>query len=250
MLAKNRILSALSIIAIILIIGLYTNKTSDSTIETVSAAISIETQDVTASTNGTLSEFKVEQYEKVTPGDTIAIISQKIVSKCKNSTQLDNTSNAAKDYENAAIMYKDGIISQEQYDSSLEKYKKQKNIKKNCSDKIITQSKDVKTTISGKIEFADIEIGDTVNENTVVAKIQTGTPTIIAYISPKYKKQIKAGDLAEINIIKYPEKHFTGKITSIDKIDIYGQAISLSINENVSDLNLKNKDSVVVKINK
>lgn len=216
------------------------------TIETVSAKISIQTEKITANTSGTLKSIEVEPYQIVKEGDIIATVTQNLEANCQPPANK-NDKKAAENYEDAAIMYKDGVISQEQYDASLKKYRQYKSAK-NCINPI-EMTKNVYSLASGKIELNDnISLGNEIFDDTIIASVQQGTPKIIAYFSPKNKRQLKIGRKADITIIKYPEMKFTGTITARDKIDMYGLAIQVEINEDISNLNLKNEDAAIVNI--
>ena len=45
---------------------------------------------------------------------------------------------------------------------------------------------------------------------------------------------------------EHPEKAFEGTVSSIDKIDINGQGITLEVTQDTSDLNIKNGDAAIV----
>lgn len=246
MLAKKFIL--LIIVVGLVVGGFFAASTFTSkSIETVSAKIVIDTEEVSANTTGILKTITVEPYQLVKEGDIIATISQTEHLNCK-PPKNKNDKKAAENYENAAIMYKDGIITKEQYDASLKEYRQYKQAK-TCIGDTIEKFQNVYALTSGKIELNDqLNIGDKVYADTIIAYTQKSTPKVIAYFSPKEKRQLKIGRKAELSIIKYPEKVFTGTISAKDKIDLYGLAVKLDINEDVSSLNLKNGDAVIVKI--
>ena len=53
---------------------------------------------------------------------------------------------------------------------------------------------------------------------------------------------------AEITIVKYPEKLFTGVVRNTDAVDIMGRLIILDIAEDLNDINIQSGDAAVVKI--
>lgn len=245
MLAKKIILSVL--IIALAAGGYFAARTFTArNIETVSAKIIIDTENITANTSGTLKSINVQPYQTVKEGDIIATVSKISPAYC-HPPKNKNDKKAAQTYENAAIMYKDGIITKEQYDASLKEYRQYKN-----AQVCVKQSETVNNVyslFSGKIELDDnISVGEEVQENTVIAAVQKDSPKILAYFSPKDKRYLKIGQQAEITIIKYPEMAFTGTLSAKDKIDIYGLAIKININEDVSNLNIKNGDAAIVKI--
>jgi len=219
-------------------------------LETVSASINMDTENIFANFNGKIKEFNYKDYDNVKIGDIIATIEVVQTEEfCKNKTVAENKQKqAVAEYENAAIMYKDGVITQEEYDASLDKLRKTQS-QKVCTGEA-THTENIYAVKAGKIYYANYNVGDTTQSEDVIATIATGQPQIYAYFSPKQAKNIKSGMVGEISIIKYPEKQFTGIVKSVSTGDIMGNLVILDINEEVDDLNLRNGDAAVVRISK
>ncbi|MEE3348836.1 MAG: HlyD family efflux transporter periplasmic adaptor subunit [Candidatus Gastranaerophilaceae bacterium] len=236
----------LTLISIILISGiaflLYKRADLNKEIETFSANVINDNEIITAGDNGTVLSLKYKNLEKVKVGDIIAEldISSTPKSNCVNEKE------ASDEYKDAAIMYKDGVISKEEYDKSLNEYKEEtKNTAKNCGQKSQV-IKSIYANADGVISYSDIKEGDSVKFDTEIGTVNQENANIKAYFSPKYKHRIKEGDKAKITIVKYPEKVFEGKVSSIDKIDINGQGITLKVTQDTSDLLIKNGDAAIV----
>ena len=82
----------------------------------------------------------------------------------------------------------------------------------------------------------------------LIATIKPVERRIKAYFSPKHAKKIETGMQAQIILIKYPEKQFTGVIESVEKIDVNGIPVIIKINEDVSSLNVNDNDNTIVRI--
>lgn len=219
-------------------------------IETLSSTVFFETESVAAGSSGTFKNFVVEDYQTVKAGDEIAEIEVEAVNaKCLDKKASERKhEKAVADYENAAIMYKDGVITQEQYDASLEKFKEAQ-AQSACGTEI-KQIEKIYALNDGKVFLGEFNEGDEVHNDSVLAEIGTSAPVVHAYFSPKIAKRIKPEAKAQISIVKYPEKQFTGTVKSLGAPEVMGTLVVISINEDVSDLRIKNGDSVVVKINR
>lgn len=232
----------LAIIGLILICSvafiLYKRADLNKEIETVSATVTNDNEVITAGENGIIYSVKYKNFEKVKEGDIIAEIDISSAPKSKCAVEKE----ASDEYKDAAIMYKDGVISKEEYDKSLSEYKEEA---KDCGSNAQV-IKSVYANADGVIAYSDIKEGDNVKSDTEIGIINQENALIKAYFSPKYKHRIKEGDKAKITIIKYPEKAFEGTVSSIDKIDINGQGITLEVTQDTSDLNIKNGDAAIV----
>ena len=242
------------LVVIILSAGIYGYNyyNSHKDIETMVAAIQIDFEEIISEHDGIIKELNFKTSDKIKEGDIIGTISKSDDnSDCPDKSQMTKEQKqAAAKYENAAIMYKDGIITKEEYDKSLAEYRySSKNIQsQNCKEK--EEIYKIYSPKSGKLFLSDsVAEGSKISENQTIGKVaDIKNLTVKAYFSPKYKKIIKDGDNAEIKIVKYPEKTFSGEVVTKDKIDIFGQSVILKINESVDNLNLENEDAVIVKI--
>ena len=247
MVSKRIIVSFAGIVVVGLALILY-SILSNKDLETVSANVNIQTEQIAANFNGKIKELQFNTYDTVKTGDIIATIEVvQTEGECKNRTaQQTKQKQAVAEYENAAIMYKDGVITQAQYDASLDKLRKTQD-QMVCSGDA-KHSENLYAFNAGKIFYGEYKIGDEVQQDDIIAEISSGKPQIYAYFSPRKAKKIKLDMPAQITIVKYPEKKFTGLVKNIDKVDIMGQLIILDINEDIADLNIQNGDAAIVKI--
>ena len=212
-------------------------------IETMSAKVDMELEDVEADHDGTISSIKIQSFSNVKIGDVIAEIS-KNPSKTNCTTEAESKK-VTDDYKDSVLMYKDGIITKDEYDASLKKYKSEKS--NLCSSK--TELVPVYAEQDGIFILDDeYKTGSAVNEESILGVIRPEKVIIKAYFSPKDAKRIKAGKNAQVSIIKYPEKQFTGVVKSIGNIDINGREVLIEIIDDTSDLNIAGDDAATVKI--
>ena len=239
--------SIISAIGLVLIAFAYFHPKA---IETVSASVSVPSEQIFAPADGILKSINVEDYADVKVGDVIAQIEVTLAAaKCQDKKTSETIQQkAVKDYENAAIMYKDGIITQEQYDKSLENLRAVQ-AKKPCSAEA-KQTENILALKNGKAVIGSYKVGDSISEGDLVAEVYTDKPQIHAYFSPKQVKNLPVGADSEISIIKYPEKHLTGVVKALDTVDIMGRLVVIDINGDTSDMILKNGDAATVKIKK
>ncbi len=247
---KKIIFSVIGLLVILeLLFAVYKHIELNKEIETVSASVINENEEIIAADNGIIKELKFKNFDKVQEGDIIAEIdiTNQPETNCINQEEISSADQkAVKEYENAAIMYKDGVISKEEYDNSLKQYKTEtanNNAKCKPANEII---KSIHANANGVILYADLKEGDTVKYDSSIGIVNPENAAVKAYFSPKYKNRIKVGDKAKISIVKYPEKIYSGEVVSKDKIDINGQAIIVRVNEDTKDLNIKNGDGAIV----
>jgi len=217
-------------------------KESHREIETMSAKIEMELEDVNADSEGTIKEIKVKSHSSVKLGDIIAEISKRPTKNCADDKAYKKASDT---YKDSALMYKDGIITKDEYDASLKKYKSEKS--NLCSSKV--EVVPVYAEHDGVfIKDDDYNSGSTVHEESIIGVIRPEKIIVKAYFSPKDTKRIKVGQNAQVTIIKYPEKQLAATVASIDKIDINGQGVTLEITDNTANLNVAGDDAAIVKL--
>ena len=222
------------------------NKAQNKEIETASATLVIDAVNILSPFDGKISKITAHTGDNIKIGDIIAEISEHSNSKkcSRSNTVLNGKKQADKEYTDAAISYKDGVISKEEYDKELAENKNTKKKYEACD------SKDMKYIHAPQDGIVDIKLseGNEVSKDAVVAVLKEHKEYVRAYISPKYKKRVKPGRKATISIVKYPEKTYSGEVTDIGSININGLPINISINETISDLNLSDGDYVIVKL--
>jgi len=245
----NRKTVSLILILAIIFGGIITfNFSHPKSIETLSAFVISDSVSVQSQDSGKIKILPVTQSQKVEKGDVIVEIETSepvTVSAKSNAKELES---AQKEYENAAIMYKDGIISQEEYDNSLTKLKQVQ--EKSNTKKVVMTPKITKiySPIDGVVVLNNIKEGDNVAKETILAKVNSSYKEINAYFPASNTNAIKSGNSVDIMIIKYPEKTFTGKIKEVLPVNAKGVPVKIIFDQDTSALDVQNGASAIVKI--
>ena len=143
------------------------NKKKPETIETLNALINSESVSVQSPAVGKIKLVAVEQDQKVKKGQVLAEIVTEVPVQ-QNVKTIDKTSSpvqkSASEYENAAMMYKDGVITQEEYDKRLNTLNTPKNEKVKTQSKTVLTSKVTKiyAPIDGMVILNNFKTGDKV----------------------------------------------------------------------------------------
>lgn len=175
---------------------------------------------------GTVKSVLVKKDDAVKKGQVLAEILiastadsslQKSDSSAVLKTKLDE---AEQNHTNAALMYKDGVISQHEYDKSLEKLvaarKLYKNSKAQSSIKPTPIIKKIYSPVDGVVEIDYVKKGDDISKGKNLFLIDTDELKIMAYFETKYKKSLKTGSKVVIANDKYGDKTFDGEIEFVN----------------------------------
>lgn len=232
------------------------NRSRPVSVETLNAHVIADTEDVTVGNLGKISNILISQYQDVKKGQVIAEVTvpspvQK--KQVKSKLQPADKKQIEKDYEDAALMYKEGVISQDEYDKSIENIEakqatddKEKDVAETKADRVIK----VYAPMDGKIVWGNLKVGDTVSKDVVIAKVNSSYKEVLAHFATAYSDNISIGDKAHIKLIKYPEKQFSGVVNSIGQPDKKGLPITIIFEGETSDIDIINGDSAIVKLEK
>ncbi len=219
-------------------------------VETLSAYISSDSVSIQADNSGKIKSLSVKQDEKVQKGQVIAEIetSKSVVKSVDPSSQTHKPTE--QEYENVAIMYKDGVISQEEYDKHLANLKKAETQSEKPVSQVVYTSHITKiyAPIDGTIVLNNLKEGDSITKEAILAKVNSSHKEVKAYFPVSTEKEIQTGREVNITVIKYPEKTFTGKINIVSEAESKGIPVTITFDEDTSNLDFQNGDSVIVKI--
>lgn len=230
---KVIVISSLLIIAAILAggVGFWTYNTSF--VYTNDAVIEPDFVPVEASTSGKIKNIFVKPDQNVIRGQVIAeievvenvVITQPADGVKAVSVQKEKLNDAEENYKHFAMMYKDGVIPQEEYDHSLNQLTKaQEDYEKavEASSSVSNSAKTiVKTNIStskvyapkdGVVSLSYLNKGETAMKDKPVVLLDSNRPKVTAYFNPKFAGDLKVGKEVNIRIKQYPSKKFTGVI--------------------------------------
>lgn len=191
---------------------------------------------VSTSFEGIVKEVFVKPNENISSGQVIAEIEveqpaakQIVVDNNKLELTKKNLDEAEKNYTNFAMMYKDGVISQKEYDESLEKlvaarenYKKEVANKHQASaPKANAMTRKVHSPEDGVVSVNYVKKGETVNVHKPILLADFKTPNLIAYFDPKFKDELSVGKKVIVKSSQYRGKSFEGVIESVsDKSNV------------------------------
>ena len=142
------------------------------------------------------------------------------------------------------------IISQEQYDNYIKNLKENQKQAEQPVNKIVYTSEVTKiyAPIDGTIVLNNLKTGDTIAKETILAKVNSSHKEINAYFSASDEDKIVTGKDVNITVIKYPKKTFSGKINSVSKPENKGIPVKITFDQDTSNFDFQNGDSVIVKI--
>lgn len=244
------------IVLLLLVLGGFVayNKKKPETVETLNALINSESVSVQSPVVGKIKLIAVAQSQNVKKGQVLAeVVTEVPVQQSVRTiekTDVSPVKKSSSEYENAAMMYKDGVITQEEYDKRLQALNSPK------SETAKTQSKQVLTSkitkiyapIDGTVILNNFKVGDKVSKDTILAKVNSLHKDVTATFPATFKEKIVTDSVVTITVIKYPEKIFTGKIVEVLEPDIKGIPVKINFDDDVNGLDFQNGDSVIVKL--
>jgi len=214
-------------------------------IETLNAVIKSDSVAVKANSAGTI-KLITNPTQKVKKGQLIAEIEtiRQIPAASATTKSKEDVEEA---YEKAALMYKDGILSQEEYDKKVKTIKKDETVQTNPTKQKIEITK-ILAPIDGNIKITDINSGDSIKKDELIAKVYSSDKEIKAYFPVSAQKALKTRKDVSINVIKYPELNLSGKIQEVNSPEPNGLPVRIIFDKEVSNLNLQDGDSAIVKL--
>lgn len=233
------------------------------TISSNNAVIAPQEITVKSDENGKLTEIFVKPDEPVTSGQAVAEI--QISKQNSNSDEINQKLEVSKqkltDAENSytkyALMYKDGVVSQEEYDKSLktlevakEDYAKARSsYSSEAKQGLVT--KKIYAPQNGTVSINYIKQGENTTKNAPILLIETTTPKITAHFDKKFQNYLQEGAEVSINIPEYEGKTFSGVIENItDENNTNSSVVVIRFKEDVSKYDFHKNNSVSVTLKK
>ena len=227
---KKKIFILTSVVIIVIALGccgaFWAFKTN--AVITNDAVIEPEQIAINATDNGKIKDIFVKPDEEVESGQLVAEIEIKKtisqpVAKTKDTVEVSQKKleDAEENHTNFAMMYKDGVISQQEYDKSLEQLEDAKKavaeaktpVKQKSVVSVVT--KKVYAPKDGTIALSYVTKGETATKDKPLLLLDTENPKIIAYFNPKFQENLKVGNDVQITCEKYKGKTFEGVIEAI-----------------------------------
>lgn len=225
--------SLLTITAIIGASGIYAYNSSF--VSSNDAVIEPDFIAVDAENSGKVKNIFVKPEQNVTRGQVLAeieVVENVVVpAKVKSGSDVNATkaklNDAEENYKHFAIMYKDGVIAQEEYDRSLNQLTKAQDDYEKALQTSVTVQKQksvVKTNVTtskvyapkdGVVSLSYLNKGETAVKDKPIVLLDSNKPKVTAYFNPKYANELKIGQEVDIHMKKYPAKRFTGVINAV-----------------------------------
>lgn len=277
---KNVILISLTAAVLLTVFGVFLYNSSY--VSTKDAMVEPDFIAVEAESSGKIKDVLVKPNEKVTRGQLLAEIevTEKLGSSEEKQSQTDTALNmktsktklneAEENYKRFALMYKDGVIAQEEYDRSLKQLtdaqKEYENALKASENSSKTSKAVVKTNITtskvyapkdGVVSLSYVNKGEPAVKDKPVVLLNSNNPKVTAYFNPKYAEFLKKGQEVNICLKKYPLKNFTGVIDSVGsepEMDSAKQSLVIPVQiifkDDLNGYMIKQGQSVQVKLKK
>ncbi len=177
--------------------------------------------------SGKVMSLNVNEGQTVKKDDIIAVVdvpeidAQLSASQARENAAKANSENAQTDFERAAKLYKDGMTSDQQYDSSrtMANNSKQNFLEAKAQKESIEIQKDnatIKAPISGTILVKAVEAGELVSYgSTIVTMADIKQLELKVYVNETEVGKINLGDTVLINIDSFPGEKFKGNVSYI-----------------------------------
>lgn len=187
---------------------------------------------INVETTGILKDLYVTSQQNVEKGQLVAEVEipAKVNTQAKALAKPDVSSAKAKlaaaedAYKQSALMYKDGVISQEDYDKSLDNLTSAQKAYKNAAYKANSAAEEqtkaknavsvqkVYAPLDGVVNLNNLNKGDETNPHKPIILLATNTPKVTAYVNEKTAAKLKINQEVEIKVKIFKEKSFTGII--------------------------------------
>lgn len=233
---KKSFITGFSILILVILTGagIYFNKMNNP--KTYSAIIYPEAESyVKAMAEGNVKEVLVKPNEQVYKGQVLAVMEAESKESVKpiaepqkiNLTQMKSKLDKAEEnYKNAAIMYKDGVITQDDYDERLTTLKDAQSAYKTAVYKSKTNpvqqvkkqplSMKVFSPMDGVVNSTFVKSGDLVKSGDNMMLLSMKNKKVTAYVDKEASLKIKTGQGVLISVPGYEPKKFNGVVERVD----------------------------------
>lgn len=233
---KKSFITGFSILILVILTGagIYFNKMNNQ--KTYSAIIYPEAESyVKAMAEGNVKEVLVKPNEQVSKGQVLAVMEAESKESVKpvaepqkiNLTQMKSKLDKAEEnYKNAALMYKDGVITQDDYDERLTTLKDAQSAyktavyksKANPVQQVKKQPVSMKvfSPMDGVVNSTFVKSGDLVKSGDNMMLLSMKNKKVTAYVDKEASLKIKTGQGVLISVPGYEPKKFNGVVERVD----------------------------------
>lgn len=233
---KKSFITGFSILILVILTGagIYFNKMNNP--KSYSAIIYSEAESyVKAMAEGNVKEVLVKPNEQVSKGQVLAVMEAESKENVKpvaepqkiNLTQMkSNLDKAEENYKNAALMYKDGVITQDDYDERLTTLKDAQSAyktavyksKANPVQQVKKQPVSMKvfSPMDGVVNSTFVKSGDLVKSGDNMMLLSMKNKKVTAYVDKEASLKIKSGQSVLISVPGFEPKKFNGVVERVD----------------------------------
>lgn len=233
---KKSFITGFSILILVILTGagIYFNKMNNP--KSYSAIIYPEAESyVKAMAEGNVKEVLVKPNEQVSKGQVLAVMEAESKETVKpvaepqkiNLTQMkSNLDKAEENYKNAALMYKDGVITQDDYDERLTTLKDAQSAyktavyksKANPVQQVKKQPVSMKvfSPMDGVVNSTFVKSGDLVKSGDNMMLLSMKNKKVTAYVDKEASLKIKSGQSVLISVPGFESKKFNGVVERVD----------------------------------
>lgn len=233
---KKSFITGFSILILVILTGagIYFNKMNNP--KSYSAIIYPEAESyVKAMAEGNVKEVLVKPNEQVSKGQVLAVMEAESKETVKpvaepqkiNLTQMkSNLDKAEENYKNAALMYKDGVITQDDYDERLTTLKDAQSAyktavyksKANPGQQVKKQPVSMKvfSPMDGVVNSTFVKSGDLVKSGDNIMLLSMKNKKVTAYVDKEASLKIKSGQSVLISVPGFEPKKFNGVVERVD----------------------------------
>lgn len=164
---------------------------------------------------GKVLEVKVDEGDRVKEGELLAVIDPQEASVLLKSARAKYDL-AKSDYERSVKLFKDKMISDQQYHQAKTNYEAASAALE--AAKIALENTEIRAPINGIVLVKAIEPGELANIGTPIVTIaDLSEVKLTVYISEKDIGKIQLGQEVAISVDSYPDQKFKGRVIYISE---------------------------------
>lgn len=204
--------------------------------DTVGNLVAVQGTDLSPEVSGTITMVGFNSGNYVHAGQILVELDPQIqVAGVVNA--IANKRLQQINYERAAVLYRQGVMSQSDYDTDYANYQEAvANVAQNQGQ---LQQRVIRAPFSGKVGIRLVSLGQYLNAGTVITNIQQLNPIYVNYEVPEqFLTQLYVGQPVQISVDTFPNQIFTGKITAFDA-QVGANTKSITVQASIPNTNEK-----------
>lgn len=181
---------------------------------TVGNLVAIQGTNISPQITGTVTRVLFNSGDYVQAGQPLIIMDTGILA-AQLEQSLANERLQKIDYVRSAILYRQGVISQSDFDTARANYQQALGAAEESQQQL--NQKILAAPFSGRVGIREVSIGQYLNAGDVVTNIQQLDPIYVNFDVPEqFLSQMYVGQQVEFVVDTFPNQVFKGKITAFD----------------------------------